>query len=101
MKHTPGPWEIRGNEIVATTIRPDWADENSDAGERLSVIDLRGALGGLDSVKDANLIAAAPELLEALEDIIEYAQDCASDKGEFPFCIGVAKQVIKKARGEQ
>lgn len=50
MKHTPGPWEV---------ISADW-DENGDA---------RYSLNGIKEVNicDARLIAAAPDLLEAIK----------------------------------
>lgn len=55
MKHTPGPWEVvitfSGN-ILIDTPRCRWS------------------LGRLMSESDASLIAAAPELLEALQEAV-------------------------------
>lgn len=46
--------------------------------------------------KVANLLAAAPELLEALESILEYAE---SGWDHTPICAVVARSVISKAKG--
>lgn len=58
LKHTPGPWSSNGSEILAQDkihivayINPDYSNEMW--------------------IGDARLIAAAPELLEALQDVIK------------------------------
>lgn len=66
MTHTSGPWEVRGE------------------GDRFSVVqsETLKAITGWGNVRqsenDARLIAAAPELLEALEDSIEVFKGLAS-----------------------
>ncbi len=60
--HTPGPWRYDADDCrIMSSALTDWE------GKPASVVDLRGAMGGDDSDADAHLIAAAPELLEALE----------------------------------
>ena len=58
--HTPGPWRARqdgyGWDVVATD-----PEEHAEAGDLYSVT------GGTMPEPDARLIAAAPEMLEALE----------------------------------
>lgn len=51
--HTPGPWSIDGTRIVAS--------------DSVCVVDCVGAMGGDDSQADKRLLAAAPELLAALQ----------------------------------
>jgi hypothetical protein len=70
MTHTPGPWTL-GKDVLSSVE---------------------------EHMANANLIAAAPELLEALENWFEYADDhpvtcsCGRDK---------AKAAISKTKGEK
>lgn len=77
-KHTPGPWTFEagghgncGMIVGKTSVVCDFVDDPKEA--------------------DARLIAAAPELLEALEELL-YAR---TDKSE-----GMAIAAITKATGE-
>ena len=71
-KFTTGPWEHKGHQIVSTT---SWFLSPKDAiGQDIepiptSIVNLIGAMGGNDTTADARLIAAAPELYEALSDL--------------------------------
>lgn len=94
-KHTPGPWVRSGNNIKSRTdncvvIRipaqtarygAEWEIERRDA--------------------DAHLIAAAPELLEALEEIVkEYCEN--PDNGRtLRWAVDGAKEAIAKAKREE
>lgn len=79
-KGTPGPWSVNHHY--------NWIEsENAD---RVVIV------GSQDfSDNDANLIAAAPELLEALQDALH----CYDKHGEYPEW-DFARQAIKKALGE-
>jgi len=69
-KHTPGPWKA--------SLRHG----NSDEWEIMSPSDGNWKVATVDTIKaNANLIAAAPELLEALKDL---AESCDSANG----CMG-------------
>ena len=91
--YTEGPWEVR------IWDGEDWPEK------RISV----GATDGGHSVcvspryrwnlEDFNLIAAAPDLFEALEDLLEnYKENKGEGLGIGP--IMKAKQALAKARGE-
>ena len=45
------------------------------------------------------LAAAAPALLAALERLLSYAEDCATDRDERPSCLDAARAAITKATG--
>ena len=87
-KHTPGPWQLgtesEGFFIANGELRPDIAKR-------------------ITSAADARLIAAAPELLAALQDIAKYTSathaDCAvqvlSENAR------IAQAAIAKAIGDQ
>ena len=84
-KHTPGPWEacIHSGSFDQPFIESD-----------------HGVIGRLHRMEDrkhvdnAILIAAAPELLEALNELIPFASEWINDN--HPAMIK-AKQAIKKA----
>lgn len=84
MAHTPGPW-------VAYDFGANWwvaAPDADDSGPMLRV-------GGLHKEREANarLIAAAPDLLEALEYVMSAHGEQLTDAFE------KAKAAIDKARG--
>jgi hypothetical protein len=101
MKHTPGPWQIR--------------DTRSQAGHSLKIIERAvPAKDGINTLiafallpdrcpsafawqANANLIAAAPELLEALEEFVE----CGPNAGHNQDLVVQVKKAIAKARGEK
>lgn len=92
-KHTPGPWHVgqsskRGHEVWART---------SDTGSMM----VAGCGHAEFDQANARLIAAAPELLEALEDAATYAQ-CGCGHPACKRCRDHAYYagVIRKARGE-
>lgn len=76
-KHTPGPWEV---------LEASW---DEDGNVRYSLAGIKQA-----SVADARLIAAAPELLEALQEVFSDA-----DKAKSLQWINKAAYVISKATG--
>ena len=67
--HTPGPWKAHFEEAYFVT--------GPDLGSVAMMMNLKGAYGlggrrsGDESAANARLIAAAPELLEALRQIVE------------------------------
>lgn len=89
-KGTPGPWRIarkREGKGFIESVGPCLAEEYAGS----------AWLGVSD--EDANLIAAAPELLEALMDFTSlYPTDIHYDKDSL---VGRARAAIAKALGEQ
>jgi hypothetical protein len=84
-KHTPGPWSI---EAVKDYMRPHDTGIDSEIPE---------------SIANARLIAAAPDLLEALRALAEcvegYRQTGCLGAWDKP--LGEARAAIAKAEGEQ
>lgn len=115
-EHTPGPWEWikcgdriqlstpnRGRLIVMDFVRkgmngaqPRFAEWKGEARERLG-----GIMRPLDEMNlperhpDAALIAAAPDLLEALRNLAETVE--LVDPGVYRDCVDQAHEAIKKA----
>lgn len=85
-KHTPAPWYVK-------IAGKNWFVESE--GRQITCADEIDR----EDTANANLIAAAPELLEALENIIDDQYGTLAEIME-PWKIEDAKQAIKKARGE-
>lgn len=92
--HTPGPWVV-DNFIVSAGQR---------RGRDIAITS--GFNGVATDLANARLIAAAPELLEALEALLYSAEamheDCASHDGitAEPSSFERARTAIRKARGQ-
>ena len=111
-KHTPGPWKRQTGINAAFPELPEIIQivhERDDGGARY-VCDLMPHVyettpDGLREELDANarLIAAAPEMLEALEQILDALEH--EDSGKEPDeatdpMLGIARAALRKARGE-
>lgn len=95
-KHTPEPWQIdwyicreKGKELwrVPRSIGPACADHDHWAGNHIAV-----------DAPDARLIAAAPELLEALKALDALFSPCVRDSTQADW-IDKARAAIAKAEG--
>lgn len=97
MKHTPGPWHV-GN--VNKSRNKEFISIN--CGEGNAVYTIAQTIPLRDSATDedranARLIAAAPELLEALADLCYVVGHAYQDSNVFKN----ARKVIEKATGEK
>lgn len=83
-EHTPGPWEVEGiGQVIVPNRPPAWR----------TLADVYGEHGDEEQADaDAHLIAAAPDLLAALEALLPHLEDARMDDG--------AKAAIAKARGK-
>ena len=119
MSYTPGPWEVYGSDIVHGPL--EWGEDGylvvkvsmakvwkfpyvDERQGRLSVEQEKGLRKSNDKVQAANLapIAAAPELLEALEEVINSNPSIlATERSALRYVQAVekARKVIEKARG--
>ena len=89
MTHTPGPWEVRpyGKGLVGSASQLTACVFPYPEDEVVSV----------EMIANTNLIAAAPELLAACEDMVRHWND--GDGVSFVI-IERAERAIAKARGE-
>ena len=88
MKHTPGPWTfVQGG----SGNFPTW---NVRIGSNLITLPFASSMDTLDA--DARLIAAAPDLLEALNDILNGHGDPDIPEA----ALAKARAAIAKATGE-
>ena len=98
MSHTPGPWFV--------SMKPDWDEDgwmgvgvyDCDGGVFAVVDDEPETIARPFCEADARLIAAAPEMLEALERLVEAA---VPQMVEPDLALEFARTVVQKARGEE
>lgn len=96
MKHTKGKWAWRwqnGNPIVSTNTEKGFEKLIAEIEYNMSI--------DQEAQANAHLIAAAPELLEALERFLESSactNDCAPD--DMTCDTNFARAVINKAKGK-
>lgn len=94
-QHTPGPWKAYGT-LVSLPVTPD---ETQD----VNICDMhRSNLPDAECCANARLIAAAPELLEALELIIGDQPYAATQewRDQVKKAREMAKAAVAKARGQ-
>jgi hypothetical protein len=109
MKHTPGPWRIGSlksfDGYTGQPFRNVWAGHNDAATVVARAIRTEGAMTN-DVDADANLIAAAPDLLQALKKLLEFVEGAAEGKDSFYWDEinkdegSAARAAIAKATGE-
>lgn len=102
--HTPGPWELEGRKIVSTSNSLIKFGYINKFNRKVIVYQpwLYSDPSGNESESNARLIAAAPELLEALEGILanDGSRDCY-DAMELRQFRELAKTAIAKATGKE
>ncbi len=86
MKHTPGPWYVRVFECVLGPTPEIIVDEiytiDEDGGE-IRLVNTDSGVYEI-SLADAQLIAAAPDLLEACKSILaEAGETCEEDEPSY------------------
>jgi hypothetical protein len=88
-KWTPGPWAVRHKKSIG---RPIIQVGNPETGFFVCKC---------DTMEDAHLIAAAPELLEALETLLRVDDEWhASINSEMALARYAARVALRKAKGE-
>lgn len=104
-KHTDGPWEIEGSRIITKqkyhSIRQGSDDLKDRVYQGICHIQREPNISGFEAVANARLIAAAPELLEALELAHTALSELYDhDAGEIVNkAIYTSEKAIAKARG--
>lgn len=100
-KHTPGPWRVERQNGGPTT--GEWMIAGAKPGYLAEVRDC----GSGCAKANARLIAAAPELLDALEDVlwcIDHGPSCqigVVERCRCSMCVaGRIRAAIAKAKGE-
>lgn len=90
-KHTPGPWFMS-----PTHMGKAW-DIGAEDGSNIALVHSEAEQGSWESVNNAILICAAPDLLEALRDLYDAVR--SFDSNDFYFDLRAASSAIAKAEG--
>lgn len=95
-KGTPAPWIIiDGDDYFNITAKSTESSPNY-----MPLLD-SDSIGMIEMRANAHLIAAAPELLEALIELTESAKESIDGLGDLSDAIDTAKSAIAKALGQQ
>lgn len=94
-KHTPGPWKARRDSEL-----------DHEGKLRFEIYSHKGeAITGWGCVRqteaNARLIAAAPEMLEALKDLMTFIPDSGNPDSKIAICRKAAVLAIRKAEEGQ
>ena len=100
IKHTPGPWRratpISEGDLGSIYSQEGkkiaklfWPDDNKNYRERVE-----------ETIANERLITAAPELLQAAEEVIKYCEDRHYPNRKIG-CFERLKKAIKKAKGNE
>lgn len=93
-KHTPGPWKLIANEVIAAS-GDVIADVVGGEGCRFVEDDQN-----VECLANANLIATAPDMLTALQDIRRIIHGRGLSVEKLGRCHAIAEAMILKATGE-
>lgn len=89
-KHTPGPWKVESNEeFIEIWNNNTWIANVQTEHKHHTV----------DNFANARLIAAAPELLDALEDAITFLATDYGYDSRLADCLNKARAAKAKATG--
>ena len=101
-KHTPGPWRVSGRVVLRDGALAGWRIDSADGrawvAETTALVPLDGG-EAQDTSMDAALIAAAPDLLAALEAMDRHFTEGAIVHGHDAAVVAAARAAVKKARG--
>ncbi len=84
MNHTPGPWKVEGNRVTAQ-------------GQQFAFLQTSASACTLEDWANARLIAVAPELFQALADLIDATPETFDNRHE----LAAARDAIARATGGQ
>ena len=101
MSHTPGPWATHKTEGNGGNIPDRLEIVGPEEGRRRSLIASIYGFKMLEGQANARLIAAAPELYEALEAAYMVLKPQKSRFEEYVNAVTLARAALAKARGEE
>lgn len=99
-EHTPGPWHVGAQNDISFVIdkppRPSNDDINPDHDVTV-IAKVYQVAGGYDEeAANARLLAAAPDLLQACRELINYELGM---RGGLSVCVRMAQAAIARAEG--
>lgn len=109
MTHTPGPWKAYQKQGTQGQGLPQWRIHGPGVTGSVATVDFDLIQPTItkqneNASSNARLIAAAPELLEALKDCIEWLDrtgESVSEGGKEYEYVTKAREAITKAKGKE
>ena len=103
-KHTPGPWVLSSGTVYCTQLRGGPGYEHYETKHQVCkppecIKTKKATAAALNWEANASLIAAAPELLAALDALLGKAYK-QNFNDSYPEILELAESAIAKARGE-
>lgn len=99
-KGTPGPWVVVDDDHHDLGTESSVLIESASRGITIAIVGPSGESPTYtEDIINANLIAAAPELLEALQHCVEWLDIHAPAGSAESFCVDEARAAINKALG--
>ena len=96
-KHTPGPWRVEVDTDPEASWERKWPTINA---EKYEVVGCEGFYGDYETdMANARLIVAAPDLLEALQGMIEVVSNTEYGEIDRKLAVKDARATIAKATG--
>ncbi len=95
-KHTPGPWNLGNSDIPVSAVSVNGGNRKHTTLARIASPEFVG-MSLQEGLANARLIASAPELLVALEQMLNLNSLGAYEQSA---AISAARAAIAKARGE-
>ncbi len=100
--HTPGPWQVEQLEPIDFPGRLNYAVTCNRKGiEVMAITGIVGAGDDAESIANASLIAAAPDLLAALRQFMETGVGNSTNFHAQTMAWDAANEAIAKAEGRQ
>jgi len=97
MKHTPGPWRVNTTHLETRVVMAD--KRIATVHQCITKYDYL-SVPVQQQVANAQLIAAAPDLLETLENLLLACEYCKPERILTSKAVLLARQAIAKAKGE-
>ena len=103
MKHTPGPWEFLPKLTASENHKGFFVrSEKATGNGKWSLAEVHpGDEDGNLGNANAALIAAAPDLLAALLELLEYPSGQYSESGDYDSACENALKAVEKASGDK
>jgi hypothetical protein len=98
-KHTPGPWSVKSDPCHFDTLSSVVAGKDNGKGWTPLMVEIGGLANVDEQEANARLIAAAPDLLSALEDL--YAVTPDNEGCVLGAACRVARYAIAKATNKE
>lgn len=98
--HTPGPWGLGDSDLHVSQMSVHFLHKDAKHSTICRMVDSKHGMHWTEVYANARLIAAAPDLLAALEKFVGHFDGNVGDHHIEHYAIPEARAAIAKAKGE-